>query len=589
MATNGDAAPPAPAAETAAATAAAAQLDGLRPPEGVIIPPPGEIREVIEKTAGYVARGGLGIEQRLRENHSGNPKFSFVTSQSDAYNPYYEWRKAEYKAGRGTALAAGRADAAALAAAKLAEQNKEPQGPPKPPDFEFSARMPRMNQKDLEILRVTALFVARNGRQFQTQLMQRETKNPQFQFLIPNHTFHNFFQHMVDQYAIILKESGMGGDGSKAQEQRIEQLRRNVEDRFHILERAKQRAEYAVWQEQERQKQEAAEEKKKDDFARIDWNDFVVVETIDFTEADANITLPPPTTLNDIQYASLEEKQNFSVNAKRIEEAFPFDDTSYNAYPVQQQQSQPAQQDSPAGAPAQPAHMQQDPEETRRIQEREQARARMHQAQADARGGTAPMKIKENYVPKAAARGPRTGGQTALCPRCNQQILLSEWEEHMRSKSSISLVYCELPSLLTTNSPRHSRTAGSQVEGAKGQGRVAIRDDQHIDGGCGQQPEASGEPKDGRVRQRHGPAALGGGDGPSQKGSHQQLRWKPRRQEPGAHCTPAARQCRGADQGYPAKVWRQKGIILRNSRVMMVLHFFMFETAMVFVLYCQAC
>lgn len=432
MATNGDAAPPAPAAETAAATAAAAQLDGLRPPEGVIIPPPGEIREVIEKTAGYVARGGLGIEQRLRENHSGNPKFSFVTSQSDAYNPYYEWRKAEYKAGRGTALAAGRADAAALAAAKLAEQNKEPQGPPKPPDFEFSARMPRMNQKDLEILRVTALFVARNGRQFQTQLMQRETKNPQFQFLIPNHTFHNFFQHMVDQYAIILKESGMGGDGSKAQEQRIEQLRRNVEDRFHILERAKQRAEYAVWQEQERQKQEAAEEKKKDDFARIDWNDFVVVETIDFTEADANITLPPPTTLNDIQYASLEEKQNFSVNAKRIEEAFPFDDTSYNAYPVQQQQSQPAQQDSPAGAPAQPAHMQQDPEETRRIQEREQARARMHQAQADARGGTAPMKIKENYVPKAAARGPRTGGQTALCPRCNQQILLSEWEEHMR-------------------------------------------------------------------------------------------------------------------------------------------------------------
>ncbi|KAI6351706.1 hypothetical protein MCOR25_009785 [Pyricularia grisea] len=434
MATNGDAAPPAAAAETAAATAAAAQLDGLRPPEGVIIPPPGEIREVIEKTAGYVARGGLGIEQRLRENHSGNPKFSFVTSQSDAYNPYYEWRKAEYKAGRGTALAAGRADAAALAAAKQAEENKEPQGPPKPPDFEFSARMPRMNQKDLEILRVTALFVARNGRQFQTQLMQRETKNPQFQFLIPNHTFHNFFQHMVDQYAIILKESGMGGDGSKAQEQRIEQLRRNVEDRFHILERAKQRAEYAAWQEQERQKQEAAEEKKKDDFARIDWNDFVVVETIDFTEADANIALPPPTTLNDIQYASLEEKQNFSVNAKRIEEAFPFDDTSYNAYPVQQQQSQPAQEkDSPAGAsPAQPAHMQQDPEETRRIQEREQARARMHQAQADARGGTAPMKIKENYVPKAAARGPRTGGQTALCPRCNQQILLSEWEEHMR-------------------------------------------------------------------------------------------------------------------------------------------------------------
>lgn len=433
MAANSDAAPPA-AAGTAASTTAE-QLGSLKPPEGVIIPPPGEIREVIEKTAGYVARGGVGIEQRLRENHSGNPKFSFVTSQTDAYNPYYEWRKAEYKAGRGTALAAGRTDAAAAAAAKLAEEEKKPKGPPKPPDYEFSARMPRMNLKDLEILRVTALFVARNGRQFQTQLTQRETNNPQFQFLIPNHTFHNFFQHMVDQYAIILKESGMGGDGSKVQEERMEQLRRNVEDRFHILERAKQRGEYAAWQIQERQNQEVAEEKKKEDFARIDWNDFVVVETIDFTEADANVTLPPPTTLNDIQYASLEEKQNFSVNAKRIEEAFPFEDTYYNAYPVQQQPEQPAQQQKDSPAAASPAHMpqmQQDAEETRRIQEREQARARMHHAQSEARGGSAPMKIKENYVPKAATRGPRTGGQTALCPRCSQQILLSEWEEHMR-------------------------------------------------------------------------------------------------------------------------------------------------------------
>lgn len=428
MAANGDA-------------AAAAQLDSIKPPEGVIIPPPGEIREVIEKTAGYVVRGGLGIEQRLRENHGTNPKFGFVVNSDDPYHPYYEWRKAEYKAGRGTAVAAGRASEAAKQGEVVEVEDK---GPPQPPDFEFSAKMPRMNQKDVEVLRLTALFIARNGRQFQTQLAQREAKNPQFQFLIPNHTFHNFFQQTVDQYATILKEGGMGGDGSRAQEARIAALRRNVEDRFSVLERARQRAAYAAWQAQQRQKEEALEEKKKDDYARIDWNDFVVVETITFSEADEAIALPPPTTLNDIQYASLEEKKNFSLSALRIEEAFPFDDTNYNAYPVRPQPAQPQPQPQPNALdlPVHPgpspqqqrgyAGPVQDEEEVRRIQEREQARTRVQEAQAQARPSAAPVKIKENYVPKAAARGAKASGQMAICPRCNEQVLMSELEEHMR-------------------------------------------------------------------------------------------------------------------------------------------------------------
>ncbi|EJT79883.1 pre-mRNA-splicing factor sap114 [Gaeumannomyces tritici R3-111a-1] len=427
------------AANGEAAAVAAAQLDSIKPPEGVIIPPPGEIREVIEKTAGYVVRGGVGIEQRLRENHGNNSKFGFVVNSDDPYHPYYEWRKAEYKAGRGTAVAAGRASEAVKQAEAVEVEDK---GPPKPPDFEFSAKMPRMNQKDVEVLRLTALFIARNGRQFQTQLAQREAKNPQFQFLIPNHTFHNFFQHTVDQYATILKEDGMGGDGSRAQEVRVAALRRNAEDRFSVLERARQRTAYSAWQAQQRQKEEALEEKKKDDFARIDWNDFVVVETITFSEADESIALPPPTTLNDIQYASLEEKKNFSLSALRIEEAFPFEDTDYNAHPVRPQPAQPQPQQNALDLPVHPgpspqqqrgyAGPVQDEEEVRRIQEREQARARAHEAQAQARPSAAPVKIKENYVPKAAARGVKAAGQMAICPRCNEQVLMSELEEHMR-------------------------------------------------------------------------------------------------------------------------------------------------------------
>ncbi len=117
-----------PPKRTVAPADAAASLDNLKPPPGIIIPPPGEIREAIEKTAGYVMRGGLGLEQRIRENHGSNPKFSFLMTASDPYNPYYEWRKDEIRAGRGTAIAAGRAgDAAPAAPAK-----EVPKGPRSP-------------------------------------------------------------------------------------------------------------------------------------------------------------------------------------------------------------------------------------------------------------------------------------------------------------------------------------------------------------------------------------------------------------------------------------------------------------------------
>jgi len=423
-----------------AAAAVSAQLENLKPPTGVIIPPPGEIREAIEKTAGYVVRGGPGLEQRIRENHGQNPKFSFLMTNVDPYNDYYEWRKQEIKAGRGTAVAAGRVGEGAAAPAKEALK-----GPPKPPDFQFSARMPRMSQKDLEIVRLTALFVAKNGRPFMTQLAQREAGNPQFQFLIPNHTFHNFFQSTVDQYSVLLRESGVSGDGSKLQEERVAELRRNISDKYHVLARARQRAEYAKWREAEKAKQEEEEEKKKIEFASVDWSDFVVVETIVFSESDDHANLPAPTTLNDLQYASLEEKNKMSISSNlRIEEAFPFEDTSYNAYPPQVYGASAPQQLQPTASPpasnppfalANRTRSADEDDELERIKEREQERQRLQQAQNEARGGVAPMKIKENYVPRAAQRAAsKFGSQTALCPNCKQQIPLNEMDEHMRSK-----------------------------------------------------------------------------------------------------------------------------------------------------------
>lgn len=434
----------------AAATAngdVSASLDELKPPAGVVLPPR-EIRNILEKTAGYVARNGAIFEDRIRDKESQNPKFSFL-NPADAYHAFYQWRLNEIKSGRGTDVAAGRGGDAAPA------EPEKPKGPPKPPDFEFSARMPRINQKDLEVIRLTALFVAKNGRQFMTQLAQRETGNPQFQFLIPNHTFHNFFQHIIDQYTALIRAGGLDGEGGKLQEERTTELERNVKDQYRILTRARQRADYAKFQELERQKREEEEEQTKEEFARIDWGDFVVVETVTFTEADETANLPPPTNLSELQYASLEDRNKASLSTLRIEEAFPGDEFNVGAGPAviphapppqtygAQQPAQPYPQ--PGQMPAvqaysngyQPQMPTQGEDDARRMQERADAQARMQQAQSEARGGAPPMKIRENYVPRAAQRG-KQAGQTALCPNCKQQIPINELEAHMRSKCTCS-------------------------------------------------------------------------------------------------------------------------------------------------------
>lgn len=51
-----------------------------------------------------------------------------------------------------------------------------------------------------DIVKLTAQFVARNGRQFLTALMNREQKNYQFDFLRPQHSLFVYFTKLVEQY-----------------------------------------------------------------------------------------------------------------------------------------------------------------------------------------------------------------------------------------------------------------------------------------------------------------------------------------------------------------------------------------------------
>ena len=399
-------------------------------PDGITLPPK-EIRAIVEKTAGYVARNGPVFEDRIRDKEQSNPKFSFL-SPNDAYTPFYQWRLSEVRAGRNADLSGKIGNAAAVPS--------KPKGPEQPPDFQFSARMPNISALDLEVLRLTALHVARKGKSWMTNLSQKEARNFQFDFLRPQHSLYNFFQRMVDQYSILLQT---GPEGQKAEQARIREVQENIQDRFKALNKAKKRSEYVKHQEKQKQQKEEAEEAERISYAQIDWHDFVVVETVAFTEADDQVELPPPTTLNDLQSASLEQKAMMSLARpdRRIEEAMPTEDmgsyvdayqdnydAAYNGY--QQQYPMAPAMPIPSPSTAQPFAQQQNYVPFNPTPQPQQVPSPAPPSQA-AQSHPAPMRIRQDYVPRAQQRT-QQAAQSSICPNCHQRIPNSELDDHLR-------------------------------------------------------------------------------------------------------------------------------------------------------------
>jgi len=426
-----------------------AALDNIAKPPADVVQPPKDIKAILEKTAGYCQRNGINFEERIREANKTNPKFSFL-NPGDAYHSYFVWRKAEIGEGRGTDVSAGRVGESA------AQVEEAPKGPEPPQEFQFSARMPLINAQDLEIIKLTALFAAKNGRTFVTTLAQRESTNYQFDFLRPQHSLYQFFTRLTDQYSELL--NARGSDGGKAEQTRIEELTKNVEDKLHLLDRSKHRAEWVKFQAKQKKQEEEEAETEKLAYAQIDWHDFTVVETVLFTEADDEAALPPPTSIGDLQSASLEQKAMMSApHNMRIEEAMPTDgDVYYNEYgqqtAQQQYQPQPPQQNyqaSPApipaqsypGQPAAPAVQMPFPPQPQsgapvpaatQAYPNDNRIERPNAAQAPGRGAAgAPMNIRTDYVPRAqAARGQQQA--VTICPNCSQPVPYAEFQEHVR-------------------------------------------------------------------------------------------------------------------------------------------------------------
>ncbi|KAK4048997.1 SF3a splicing factor complex subunit [Microbotryomycetes sp. JL221] len=394
----------------------------------MILPPPA-IRSIVDKTAAFVAKSPNAsmFEDKIRAREKSDSRFAFLNA-SDAYHAYYQQRLEAFKRGEETdapdgansaadGTQASMQDAATVNGQNSADSAGSDGRPPEPPALEFLVEQPpSINAVDLDILRLTALFTARSGRKFTSELASRESRNYQFDFLRPSHSLFGYFNRqavccyllsMREQYTKILipssqmlerLESRAGGPPQSTD------VDKAVKGRRAVLKDAHVRADWDRWDSTKRQELADAEEAERIAFAEIDWQDFVVASTIEFTEGDEAglVELPPPMSLSEVENMTLAQKKMAAM--------------------IMEGKEDEAQNSSDEGEMDL-----EEPEATVRQHGGNQSR---QDVTTKVNGnGDGPIKIRKDYVPKAKRPAQQTQAYTEFG---GQQVPVEEFAQHIR-------------------------------------------------------------------------------------------------------------------------------------------------------------
>jgi splicing factor 3A subunit 1 len=282
---------------------------------GVINPPP-EIKKIIDKAASLVAKYGSNMDSLLRSENLNLPKFAFL-KPGDPYRAYYDQVVNELsKQSDGMKK---EADTILLGRKKEAENdilneiNREMSLQKKKslvrdevkelveilkkekdldnkvlPQDQYILVHPNISPLDMyvctnirDIIKTTAQFVARNGQRFLTGLSEREAKNSQFDFLKPQHNLFGYFTLLVEQYSKCLSQK----------KEEISKLTQYSSDRQFVIRKCCERYLLEKRLKESQKKRNNLDENEKNQMAQIDWYDFVIVETVEFTEEELKNTV----------------------------------------------------------------------------------------------------------------------------------------------------------------------------------------------------------------------------------------------------------------------------------------------------------
>jgi splicing factor 3A subunit 1 len=396
---------------------------------GIIYPPP-ELRSLVDRTARFVAKNGAQFESKIKEDGMGRNKLSFL-SEEDPYHAYYRAMIDAIASGQGPLAGTDAAsqdpslgangmdpngdDVGKAAAAKKKEEDARPA---EPEPFFFLSDMPSITAVDLDILKLTALFTARKGRSFASSLSAREGRSYQFEFLRPSHSLFGYFNRLVEQYRLVMEPSeeakqkvrygafGSTDESAITSEPTLGLGRGGA--RLKVLEQVQARAEYQKWDKARRRKVEEEEEKEKSAFNEIDWQDFVIAGTVELTETDAHVDLPPPLSLREVENMSMAQKRMAALISE-----------------VEGDE----EEEAPVLREAINGNNQGDDIEMEMEDESDEEKETTIAVQAS----NGPMKIRKDYKPKTLAeRKAAAASQSTICPVCKTSVPLNQMEEHVK-------------------------------------------------------------------------------------------------------------------------------------------------------------
>jgi hypothetical protein len=128
-------------------------------------------------------------------------------------------------------------------------------------------------------------------------------------------------------------------------------------------------------------------------FAEIEWHDYAIVQTIEFTVADTQAELPAPMSLQQVESMTLAQKRMAAL----IHETAADDVEAVRArHAAEDEAAAEAADAAIAAAKADAAEPDMEDQERQLREEAERARA----MQANSLGAGGPMKIRADYVPK---------------------------------------------------------------------------------------------------------------------------------------------------------------------------------------------
>ena len=227
-----------------------------------------QVKDLIEKTAIFISGQGYDFESKLLEKEKNNPKFSFLHKENDNHKYYRE--RIEF-----------------LKNQKTLSELKEN----KWYDKIIESAMLSAPPLEIEIIKLTAQFIALNGKSFMHGLQTRH--KDQFTFLENDHHLNAFFQFLLESYETILKKLSLENNKELETDDLEEEREKELEK---ILEKVK-------WNRlKQDEKGEKGEKEATTMASLIDWSEFIVVSTISFNEDQSSLLrLPPPLTLTQLR------------------------------------------------------------------------------------------------------------------------------------------------------------------------------------------------------------------------------------------------------------------------------------------------